>query len=106
MTGAVDWEGVTALFGGAGIVGAAVWGWIVKQRSVLSETKVRVAEDDRDRAVADSQNSIYTLLTGRLAAVEAELLDMRKYARKLEEYVDLLARTIREAGHSPPKREF
>ena len=27
-------------------IAALVWGWIQKQRSVVSETKARVAEDD------------------------------------------------------------
>lgn len=83
-------------------IAALVWGWIQKQHSVVSETKARVAEDDRDREMANSAGTLYSMLNERLKTVEQELRDLKNYSRKLELHISKLEGLMREHNITPP----
>lgn len=101
----VEWQDVgMALTSLAGIAGV-VWGWVLKQRAVLSETKARVAEDERDREMANSATVLYSQLSERLKSVEMELREMKLYSRKLEIHVQKLEDLMRGHGIQPPPFE-
>lgn len=101
----VNWQDVgmvlTSLAAGAGVV----WGWILKQRAVLSETRARVAEDERDREMANSAAVLYSQLSERLKTVEVELREMKLYSRKLEVHILKLESLMRSHGITPPPFE-
>ena len=92
---------LTAIFGAGGI-GAFIWGWLQKQRSVLSETKARVAEDNRDREMADSAHTLYAMMNERLKNVETEIKELRLYSRKLELHIAKLEALMKTNGIEPP----
>ena len=101
----VEWKDVgMALTSLAGVAGVA-WGWILKQRAVLSETKARVAEDERDREMANSAAVLYSQLSERLKSVEVELREMKLYSRKLEAHIIKLENLMRSHGITPPPFE-
>lgn len=84
-------------------VSALVWGWVQKQRTVVSETKARVAEDDRDREMANSAQTLYSMMNERLKTVENEMRDLKMYSRKLELHISKLEFMMRQAGLTPPQ---
>ncbi len=45
----VEWQDVGMALTSLAALASVVWGWVLKQRAVLSETRARVAEDERDR---------------------------------------------------------
>lgn len=92
------WTGLASAAGIAGII----WGWVQKQRTVLSETKTKVAEDDRDRELATSAQTLYSMLNDRLKTVEQEQKDLRMYTRKLELHVLKLEKLMRDNNIEPP----
>lgn len=94
--------GISAIFGIAGVI----WGWVQKQRTVVSETKARVAEDDRDREMANSAGTLYSLLNERLKTVEAELRELKAHSRKQEVHITKLEQLMREHGITPPMFEM
>lgn len=101
----VEWQDVgMALTSLAGIAGV-VWGWVLKQRAVLSETRARVAEDERDKEMANSAALLYSQLSERLKSVEVELREMKLYSRKLELHIKKLEDLMRSHGITPPPFE-
>lgn len=88
--------GASTLIGGA-------WLWIQKQRRNVAETKAAVAEDQRDRTVADSQRLVYELLNQRLGTVEQELKEWKLYTRKLELHINKLEKVMAQAGLEIPE---
>lgn len=69
----------------------------------------QVAESNAQTAVADSQQTIYKLLTDRLTSLEAEqskireeLAEERRHSRKLELHIFQLEGLMRKAGLEPP----
>ena len=102
MIGKFDFEAVWATLASIGMVGSLAWNWLLKQKSAISETKARVAEDDRDRELATSAQSLYNMMNERLKNVESELKEVRLYNRKLELHVGKLERTMRDAGLTVP----
>lgn len=86
-----------------GTIGTAIWVAIQKMRRDKAETKAAIAEDLRDRSVADSQKIIYDMLSGRLSSVENELREMKMYTRKLELHISRLEKTMREQGLEVPE---
>lgn len=95
----------TAIGAAAGVVTTllgAIWVGIQKVKRDKAETRAAVAEDTRDRSVADSQKVVYDMLSARLSAVELELRDMKLYTRKLELHISRLEKTMREKGLEVP----
>lgn len=93
---------VAAAMATAGTIATAIWVAIQKMRRDKAETKAAIAEDIRDRSVADSQKVVYDMLSARLSAVELELRDMKMYTRKLELHISRLEKTMREKGLEVP----
>lgn len=91
---------------GVGVLAGAIWAAVQKVRRGQAETKASVAEDSRDRTVADSQKLIYDMLNERLKTVESELQSMRLYNRKLELHITKLERLMREKGLDVPTLEI
>lgn len=85
-----------------GTIALAVWGGIQKVRRGAAETKAAVAEDARDRSVADSQKLVYDMLNERLKMVEAEVQGVRAENRRLRDRIGLLEATMREHGIPVP----
>lgn len=91
---------------GVGVLAGAIWAAVQKVRRGQAETKAAVAEDTRDRTVADSQQLIYNMLNQRLTTVEGELQSQRLYTRKLELHITKLERLMRDAGMEVPALEI
>lgn len=72
---------------GFGALGGLLWAWIQKQRAGMADTRASIAEDNRDRELANSAHTLYNLLNERLKNVERELIELRLYNRKLEIHV-------------------
>lgn len=92
----------SALGTAAAILGAG-WGAFQKAKRGAAETKAAVAEDTRDRSVADSQRVIYEMLNERLKTVEDEVRGVKLYARKLELHISKLERIMRDKGLEVPE---
>lgn len=92
------WAGIASV----GAIGGIIWGWIQKQRTVLSENRTKVAEDDRDRELATSAQTLYSMLNDRLKTVELEQKELRMYTRKLELHVLKLEKLMRDNNIEPP----
>lgn len=92
----------SALGTAAAIVGAG-WAAFQKAKRGAAETKAAVAEDTRDRSVADGQRIIYEMLNERLKTVEDEVRGVKLYARKLELHISKLERIMRDKGLEVPE---
>lgn len=93
---------VGAIGGAVVALVSGVWLGIQKVQRQRAETKASVAEDARDRSVADSQKIVYDMLLARVSAVELELRDMKLYTRKLELHISRLEKIMREKGLEIP----
>lgn len=91
---------------GVGVLAGTIWAAVQKVRRGQAETKAAVAEDSRDRTVADSQKLIYDMLNERLKIVEAELVTLRAANRKQEIHIAKLERIMREKGLDVPTLEI
>lgn len=87
---------------GFGALGGIVWAWILKQRAAMSDTRAAIAEDNRDREMANSAHTLYTLLNERLKNVEREVVELKVYNRKLELHVARLEDIMIKNGLEPP----
>lgn len=89
----VDQEAVnlwTGILSGASVLGMAifaVWNRILAARNKLAESNAGVAKADSDRAIADAGNTVFTLVSQRLQAVEAELTIVRQDLATVREQV-------------------
>lgn len=91
-------------------IGTAAWAWWERTRKNHAETKADVAQSDAERAVADSQTTVYKLLTDRLAMVEkdvtvlrTELAAERAHSRKLEMHIWRLENLMRASNLTVPE---
>lgn len=113
----MDWQAIGEFVGmlvggvvlGAGTVFAA---W---RRREVSDAKdqAEVAEHGSEKAKADAERQLYALLSARLGEVETEvkllrqeLHTERQWARELEKHIYHLENTMREAGMTPPERQY
>jgi uncharacterized protein HemX len=87
---------------GFGALGGLIWAWIQKQRANLSDTRAAIAEDNRDRELANSAHTLYSLLNERLKNVEREVVELKVYNRKLEIHVARLEDIMVKNGLEPP----
>ena len=107
---------MTALGGAAVtlILGAGgAWAWFLKQKRDVASTGADIALSDAHRATADAHHFLYKSMNERLNAVETELREVRaelsierKHSRNLELHIWKLEKTMREAGITPPEREY
>lgn len=97
---------IGATAGAVGVLTGGIWAAIQKVRRGQAETKAAVAEDTRDRSVADSQKLVYDMLNERLKVVEQELRDHKLYTRKLELHITKLEKLMREKGLEVPVMEI
>jgi hypothetical protein len=104
-----DWNLIGTFIGGAVVAGTGAWGIILKAKRDTANTKAAVAEDSRDKQVADAQSIVYKLMADRLAVVEKELSEQRtelsrerEHSRMLERKFYDLDRWIRAQGLTPP----
>lgn len=93
---------------------AAVGAWAAFERikRTRAETGAAVASSSADRAVAESQATVFELMKTRLEALEkemqllrAELQAERQHSRKMELHVYKLEGLLVKAGLSVPKLE-
>lgn len=105
----MDLTAIGGAIAAIGTIAAAVWGWWLKNRRQVAETRAEVAESDASKAVADAQQTVYKLLNERLTTLEAEVRGLRQelvveraHSRKLELQIVRLDRWIRAQGLTPP----
>lgn len=108
----MNWESVGAGLTAVFALATGAWAWILKNKKAGAETRAAVAESNAERAVADSQATIYKLLNERLTTLEkevraqrAELDAERRHSRKLQLHVYRLEGLMRRAGIEPPPLE-
>jgi hypothetical protein len=99
----------TLVAGAAGII-AAVWAGIERFRRTRAETGAAVSSSNADKAVAESQTTVFELMKNRLEALEREmqllrqeLQTERQHSRKLELQVYKLEGILLKAGLDVPK---
>lgn len=109
----MDLTALGGAFAALGAIATGAWAWWLKNQKTVAQTRAEVAESDRDRAVADSEHSLYKLLSQRVEALEAEIRELRselsqerKHSRALEIQVYRLENFVREKGFNPPEREY
>lgn len=73
------------------------------------KNKVTSANGDAQIAVANAEKTVYEMMTTRLAALEAEMITVRKelaaerdHGRKMEIHIFKLEGMMRKAGIDPP----
>lgn len=108
----MDWTAIGTAAATLSAVGTGAWAWWLKNRQATANTRAEVAESDAQRAVADSQMTIYKLLNERLTTLESEVRGLRlelaaerQHSRKLELQLQKLDRWIRARGLEPPAFE-
>jgi uncharacterized protein HemX len=101
----ISWEVIWAALASAGLGVSSLWAWIQKQRRDMSETRATVAEDERDREMATSAQTLYSMMNERLKIVEEELRSQRMYTRRLEIHIGKLERLLRTQGLDVPEIE-
>jgi hypothetical protein len=96
------------LIGGAGVFGI-MWAWIMQQRAKFARTASEVANDKRDKDVADAQGTVYQLLTNQVTMMQAQLdklradLDAEQVESKLhQEKFEKLVSWVKLQGLVPP----
>lgn len=92
-----------------GTIAAGAWAWFERARRAKAETSADVATSDAQRTVADSQQTVYKMLTERLHALEQDVQSLRNelaaeraHSRKLEIHIWKLEGLMRKANLEPP----
>jgi chromosome segregation ATPase len=99
----------TAVASGLGLL-AAVWAGYERFKRTRAETGAAVASSSADRAVAESQATVFELMKNRLEALEREMQQVRhelqterQHSRRLELHIYKLEGILTKAGLEPPK---
>lgn len=90
----------------AGSLATGIFAGIMKMKRDKADMRAAVAEDTRDRSIADSQKIVYDMLNERLKTVEEELRAMKLYTRKLEVHISKLERIMRASNLDVPELEI
>jgi uncharacterized protein HemX len=98
----------TGVAGAAGVF-SVMWMWIQKQRANFARTASEVANDKRDKEVADAQGTVYQLLTNQVTVMQAQITQLRKdldaereESRVYQEKFAKLVSWVKEQGQVPP----
>ena len=98
-------EVVTNILLGASSIGLGIWAVVER----WSRFKLQNANNDANVAVAGAQETMFTMLTGRLETLEkevqglrAELSIERQHSRKLEIHIYKLEDMMRKSNIEPP----
>lgn len=93
-----------------GMAGAGGFIWAAWERWI--KNKVVAANSEAQVAISAAQETVYTMMTNRLEALEvemrsvrAELATEREHGRKMEIHIFKLESMMRKAGLEPPAFE-
>lgn len=112
----IDWNQLGGAIAAATVTGGTLaggaWAWWQRHQKVQAQTRADIAESNADRAVADSQQTVYKMLTDRVGTLEAEVRGMRAelaaeraHNRQLVLHIWKLEGLMRKAGIEPPPFE-
>jgi hypothetical protein len=94
---------------GIGAVGGSIW--LAYERWLNS--KLKSANNDAGVAVADAQQTVYTMMTARLESLDKEVTELRRMVEQerhhrmlLEKHVWKLENMLHKAGVEPPVLEI
>ena len=110
----IDWSAlggtVAGVFSAVGLAAGGVYAWWQKNQRTAATTRADVAEANTERVVADSQSTVYKLLTDRLTTLEIEMRGVRQelsaersHNRQLVLHIWKLEGLMRQAGLTPPQ---
>src|SRR5512145_290992 len=109
----MDLTTLGGVFATLGAIATGAWAWWLKNQKNVAHTRAEVAESDRDKAIADSEHTLYKLLNQRVESLEVEIRELRaelsierKHSRALELHIYRLEGLMRRAGIEPPEREY
>src|SRR5688572_14901822 len=116
----MDWEAIGAALGGLALGAAGVFGLWRRREVAQAKDQSEVAEHRSERAradaasqIADTERQLYAMLSARLSDLEGEVKMLRQelhterqWARELEKHIYHLENTMREAGLTPPERQY
>lgn len=102
-------EVIAGWMASAGAIAGGIWMWVLKQRKNVAETRAEVAEAGAATARAEASDSVFTLVTNRLTAMEKELIELRadlveknRRMHAMELHIVDLEHALRKAGIEPP----
>lgn len=109
----MDLTTLGGVFATLGAIATGAWAWWLKNQKNVAHTRAEVAESDRDKALADSEHTLYKLLNQRVESLEVEIRELRaelsierKHSRSLEVHIYRLENLMRQKGIEPPEREY
>lgn len=105
----INWEQIGGWIAGLGFAATTAWGLVQKFKKDKATTRADIADANADRSVADSQTTVYNMLTSRLETLETEVRGLRAelsvervHSRKLELHIWKLENLMRAQGMEPP----